>query len=121
MAQQLTRPVQPGESFHLPRLVWSAVQEQQRETHPDIIPLDDYSLEVVIGQQKIEGTRPDPRCPSGERKIEFVVEFYVVVTIKGKATKDPDKKCSYKTDYTVTTSPMKSRVKAGTYKEGDCK
>ena len=120
MARPAIPTIPAGESFHLPQLVWGAVQQQQKQTHPDI-PLDDFSTEIAIGEQKIEATRPDPRCDSGERKMEFVVEFYVVVTIKGKATKDPEKECSYKTDYTVTTSEVKSRVKPGSYKEGDCK
>jgi hypothetical protein len=120
MATQALRAIQTGESFHLPRPVWPAVQEQQKETHPDI-PLDDFSIDVVIGQQKIDATRPDTRCASGERKIEFTLEFYVTVTIKGKVVKDPDRECSYKTDFVATTSPVKSRVKPGSYKEGDCK
>jgi hypothetical protein len=117
---QQDRPIQVGETFHLPRLVWAAVQDQQKETHPEI-PLDDFKFEVVIQEQKVEGTRPDPRCESGQRKIEFVVEFYVVVTIKGSAKKDPTRECSYKYTYVPSTSGLKSRVKAGSYKEGACK
>jgi hypothetical protein len=111
--------VTDGHPFHLPPKTWELVQACQAETHPDI-PLDPFSIDIVTGQTHIKTKRGDPRCPSGMRFVEFDVETYITVTITGKFIKDPSVECSYQTNWQATVTPTKARVKAGTYKEGEC-
>lgn len=108
------------EAFHLPRPTWQQVVALQEETHPDI-PLDDFSIDIVTSEMPISFLRPDPRCPKGQqRRVNAVLEFYFTVTIKGSLKKNPEKLCTYKTGFSGSASGTKARIKAGSYKEGEC-
>ncbi|MGH2414601.1 MAG: hypothetical protein ACRDEA_13145, partial [Microcystaceae cyanobacterium] len=81
---------------------------------------DDFSTDIVLDMRTIQTVRSDSRCKSGRRKIEFIIEFYRTVTITGKFVPDPKKEGEYIFEGQTTVSATKTRVKPGSYKEGDC-
>ena len=105
------------ESFHLPRLAWKEVQEQQKETHPTM-ESPEYTYDVVKDTIKRETVRGDRSCPSGLRRVTITIELYYTVTIKVRFVADPKKKCMYKIEVSWTNSPLKVRITD--HKEGEC-
>jgi hypothetical protein len=121
MAKRELETTEAGTFYHLPRPAWHLVTRFQEQTHPDI-PLDDFSIDLVVREVRRTGSRDDPRCPKGQRReISFVIELYFTITIKGKLVKNPEVECTYKEELTFQASGLKARIKEGSYREGDCK
>ena len=84
------------------------------------IALDEFSAELIQSEYELDGSRKDPSCKSGLRKISYTLQQYIVITIRGYVFPDKKERLGFVPRFEITASEVKFRIKPGSYKDGDC-
>ncbi len=84
------------------------------------IALDEFSTEVILSEYELHGARKDPTCKSGQRKVSYTLQQYIVITIRGSIFPDTKEKLGFVPRLEVSASEVKFRIKPGSYKDGEC-
>ncbi len=94
----------------IPETTWRVLQEEQKETHPTLPLEGEYVIETMLGSVSHEGVIPDPACPSGRRRIKYIIKFYVTTTVTGQLVKDQEHDRQYKVELGAYPSLTKVRI-----------